>query len=156
MKSTTVSALLLLSFLLLSTSTQAEVYKWVDDKGVTQYTQFPPPKAEDNPTETIKPVTTPADAGDKRKAVQDKWQQEIDSKNEKELDEQEKAAEEAHKAKLKKHCNSARKNLKALSDPTNRTFAFADGKVTSYDEKTRSAEIKKAQDYIKKYCNDQK
>lgn len=44
-------------FLALTAGTQATVYKWVDEKGVTHYTDKPPPS---RPSKAIEPAPTPS------------------------------------------------------------------------------------------------
>lgn len=136
-----------------ASSVSAKVYKWVDENGVTQYTQLPPPDAKESAT-TITPKSTPTDAAEKHKQLQEKWKKEIDDNNELKEQNAEKAAEDEHNAKLKAHCETARKNLRALNDPSNRRFKTADGEISNFTDEQRKAEINKAQQYLDKHCKD--
>lgn len=130
---------------------QAAMYKWVDDKGVTQYTQYPPPNRE---AEVMVPPPTPAQDPD---GAQLKLEDQL-----KQLDEKQKARAEseaeAAKAKAqadqrKKNCATARSNLENLTTGGRKRVMGADGVATYLTEEERQAKIAEAKKHIKESCD---
>ena len=127
---------------------QARMYKWVDEDGVTQYTQTPPPGEIE--AKTIEVETGPASAP---AATKDKPASQDTSKKE---NKEETAAEDTisdaeYEAQVKQACESARKSL--VSYQRNRVnLVDKDGNVRVAGEDERQAGLKAAEDAIKKYC----
>jgi hypothetical protein len=135
--------------LTLSTTTMAgQVYKWVDDKGVTHFGANPPqgqtatsintimaqPKATAN---AAKPVAATVDSGNTE-------QQAIDAKVKQQV------AKDA--AERKKYCESVRTNLAQLqNNPRLRTEV--NGEQVRLSEDDRQARIAEAQKAINNNCN---
>lgn len=143
--------MIILSSLLLALSTTAmasQVYKWVDDKGVTHFGANPPqgqaatsvntviaqPKA---PTAAVKPTLPNADSGSaEQKAIDAKVKQQV--------------AEQA--AERKKYCETVRTNLAQLqNNPRLRTEI--NGEQVRLGEDQRQERIAEAQKAIKENCD---
>ena len=127
------------------------MYKWVDDQGVTQYTQYPPP---DRKTEVMVPPPPPAEDPE---GAQKKLEETL-----KRLDDQYKAkttaAEESQKAadeakQRQKICQAARENLEKLTTGGRRRVTGPDGVATYLPEEERQQKITEAKEAIKKHCD---
>lgn len=132
------------------TNLQAEVYKWVDEKGQTHYTQTPPRHIEAETVKTRKgPTVTPAQS---QQAVDTMIEQQA-SADEAKLKQQAEASAERDKAqKLAKNCEIAKNNLKKYQDNPNGRRINAQGEVERVDEKQRQKRIAELQKDIQKYC----
>lgn len=143
--------MIILSSLLLALSTTAmasQVYKWVDDKGVTHFGANPPqgqaatsvntviaqPKA---PTTAAKPTPPSEDRGSaEQKAIDAKVKQQV--------------AEQA--AERKKYCETVRTNLAQLqNNPRLRTEI--NGEQVRLGEDQRQEKIAEAQKAIQENCD---
>ncbi len=127
---------------------QARMYKWVDEDGVTQYTQTPPPGEIEAKTIEVEKGPAPASAASKDKSVL----QNTVKKEEKEQAAAEDTISDAeYEAQVQKACESARKSL--LSYQRNRVnLVDKDGNVRVAGEEERQAGLKAAEQAIKKYC----
>jgi hypothetical protein len=146
----TVTAAIFGSLLCLATPAMAKLYKWVDENGVTQYTQTPPPKGDFSQVKPPpKPAVDPQRAQDKLEIRLDAFQQRRDdaAKSKAEADKQ--AAERAEKAAK---CKKARKNLTFLQSHARVRTTDKDGNATLLPEEKRQEKIKTANEAIKKYC----
>ncbi|MDO8332583.1 MAG: DUF4124 domain-containing protein [Pseudomonas sp.] len=143
--------MMILGSLLLTLSTTAmasQVYKWVDDKGVTHFGANPPQGQAATSVNTViaqpkaavkaPTSTTPAlDSGEAEQKV-------IDAKVRQQV------AEQA--AERKKYCESVRTNLAQLqNNPRLRTEV--NGEQVRLGEDERQAKIAEAQKAIKENCN---
>ena len=118
------------------------VYKWTDDGGNVQYTQYPP---DNRPYEEVDRADAPALQPDASDQVGD-----------------ETAGNESAPAKgggltpdeqMKQNCLTATDNLTLLSTPLAQvTYVGADGKTVVVDDKERAARIEQAKKNIAEYC----
>ncbi len=131
----------------------AEIHKWVDENGVTHYSEFAPTKSDSN-IEQVEVDETPENAEENYQEMKQRFTKE------KELEEEEKRLDKMSELEkkeyeiLKKNCKLAKQNVKVLQDKSNRKFKDSKGNVTFYDDETRAAKVKQAQDYIDKNCKD--
>ncbi|MDP3847292.1 MAG: DUF4124 domain-containing protein [Pseudomonas sp.] len=143
--------MMILGSLLLTLSTTAmasQVYKWVDDKGVTHFGANPPQGQAATSVNTViaqpkaaakaaTPVPAAVDSGAAEQKV-------IDAKVKQQV------AEQA--AERKKYCESVRTNLAQLqNNPRLRTEV--NGEQVRLGEDQRQAKIAEAQKAIKENCN---
>jgi len=128
-----------------------QMYKWVDEKGITHYTDSPPPDGKANkvdirPTPPSGPVPPPVDYK----------QKEIDSRAEKvqkDQKEQRDAAQEAQDKALKKgRCIEAQRQLQLLSTQRPVYSTNEKGEKVYLEDEKRQAEIVKWQERAKTYC----
>jgi hypothetical protein len=128
----------------------AKTYKWVDENGVTQYTQTPPPKGDfKGVKDPVKPAISPEEA--KRQL-----QERVDA-FEKRRDDSGKARQEAEKKKSEEgkkqaDCEKSRKNLATFQENSRIKFTDKDGNVTIMPEEERQKKMQEIQDNIKKLC----
>ncbi len=130
---------------------QAAMYKWVDENGVTQYTQYPPPNRK---VEVVAPPPPPAE--DPQEA-QKKLETLLQSQ-----DEQHKAAataegeqtKTAEQAKLREqNCQTARNNLEKLTTGGRKRVIGPDGVASYLTEEDQQARIDTAKKQIEEFCD---
>lgn len=131
--------------------TQAAMYKWVDDKGVTQYTQYPPPDRE---TEVMVPPPPPAEDPEGAQKKLEATLQKLDEQRKAQVTAEEESQKAAAETKRRKeNCQAARTNQKNLTTAVNRRVIGADGIARHLTEEERQQKITEANDAIKKYCD---
>ena len=92
-----------------TTTAQAAMYKWVDENGVTVYSQTPPASA---PSTLIKPPPPPAQAPEEAmQRLQQRLQKIADDVEDKELAEQKQEKEEKRAEASQTNCANAQSNL---------------------------------------------
>lgn len=127
----------------------AELYKWVDEHGVTQYSEQPPAGKADVQKLNLK--VTPADpvAAEKLKAQVEGLDKSREARAE---DEQIKRQVADAKAVNEENCRRAKARVAAYSIP-NALIQQEDGSRTRVDEPTRQKELAASKDMVKTYCN---
>lgn len=146
--------LLLLLILCAAFGVQAQVYKWVDKDGKTQYSdQPPPPGATKSETQKVTSVvtsipstSTPGKTVQERAKDSDKARADTSDKQKKD-EEAAKVAQQNQEA-----CASARSSLKTLQDGGRITTTGADGERTLMDDDQIQKEIVKAQKNVADAC----
>ncbi|NNE39170.1 MAG: DUF4124 domain-containing protein [Gammaproteobacteria bacterium] len=132
----------------MSTVSHAQMYKWVDEDGVTQYTQTPPPG--EIQVETIEIQTGPA-------SELEIWEMENQVRRlnlEREarlLEEQNKQIDKENAAIQAENCQRSRQRLASYSVP-NALILQADGSRIRVDEDARQRELAATRELISQYC----
>ena len=132
----------------------AGIYKWVDDKGVTHYSESPP---EGRASSTLKPPP-PLSGGTVGAPVPKSWQekeQEFQRRRaEREETESKKAAKDAEdRVARERRCRIARNRLHVLQQPRPVYRINAKGEREYYDDAARAAEIEKLRKEIAASCD---
>lgn len=129
---------------------QAKMYKWVDEDGVTHYTQTPPPG--DIESKTITPRTGPEPKpADKKENTIGKIQKDKDDKKKAETESDDGLSDAEYEAQVKQACESARKSYQSFQRPRV-NIQNKDGSYRVAGEEERQAGLKRAQEAINKYC----
>jgi hypothetical protein len=130
---------------------QAAMYKWVDDQGVTQYTQYPPP---DRKTEVMVPPPPPAEDPEGAQKKLEATLQKLDEERKAKATAAEESQKTADEAKQRqKVCQAARENLEKLTTGGRRRVIGPDGVATYLPEEERQQKITEAKEAIKKFCD---
>jgi len=136
--------------LLISTGVQAEAYRWVDENGVTVYSQTPPPDA---PTEIIKSPPPPAEDPDAAQGHLDAEMQRLEDYREDKALAAEKANKAAEIAHIKEeNCRKAKANLENLTVARQRLARQPDGSYLPIDENERQAKMEQERRNIDENC----
>jgi len=131
---------------------QAAMYKWVDENGVTQYTQYPPP---DRKVDVIAPPPPPAeDPEGAQKKLEATLQKQDEQKKAAATAEDEQAKATAETQQREARCQAARKNLEALTTGGRKRVIGPDGVATYLAEEDRQARIVEAKKAIEESCQD--
>lgn len=143
---------LLLSLALLSFAAAAQMYKWVDEKGVTHYSETLPPDAKGAKVD-IKPATgdgTPASATDWKQKELDARQQRI----QREQNEQQQHAQELSQGAMRRsRCLQAQRQLSIMQAPRPIYQVNEKGEKVYLEDAQREREIAGWQANAKKYCD---
>lgn len=129
---------------------QAAMYKWVDENGVTHYSQFPPPGRE---LQTVVPPPPPAaDPEGAQQRLEGLLQRQDESRKAtaEAAEKQDQAAAEAERRK--QNCATARTNLEKLTNLGHRRLTGPDGTAYYPTEEERQQHIAEAQKQIEEYC----
>lgn len=127
----------------------AAMYKWVDEEGVTHYTQQPPPDGIQ--AETLKPPPkVDTDAAIEKLDSQQKQVEELREGRLKGKEEEMKKAEEA--ALQKENCRKATEKLSSLERPRV-NLVNEDGSYTRVTEEYRQEQMEIAKERVKEFCN---
>lgn len=131
-----------------ATAMASQVYKWVDEKGVTHFSAQPPQGQQATSVNTATPQPKPAPAEASKAAptfesIADPEQAAIDEKVKQEV-----AAKEAER---KKYCTDVRTNLAQLENNP-RVRAEVDGEIRRLSEEERQTRITEAQKSISDNC----
>jgi hypothetical protein len=128
----------------------AGFYKWVDENGVTQYTQLPPPVS--HKATKIEPFTGGSGNEEQLKQLNEKLARDIELR--KQQDAEKGLSEEELKMlrQMRLNCQVARTNLAALEDSTNVKFQDASGAVTTFTPEERASKAEGFKRYIDENC----
>ncbi|MBI5461848.1 MAG: DUF4124 domain-containing protein [Gammaproteobacteria bacterium] len=138
-------------WLALAGMAQAAMYKWVDDKGVTQYTQYPPPDRK------VKVMVPPPPPAEDPEAAQKKLESLLQKQDEQRKtaataeEEQTKTAE--HAKQREQNCKNARSNLEKLTTGGRKRIVGADGVATYLTEEDQQTRIAEAKKQIEAFCD---
>ena len=141
---TTVSVLLLVS------TAQGKSYRWVDENGVTHYSQRPP--VEQKSVE-IKPPPPPATPPDEAwKELNAKRLKLEDAREDRKEDTEQAKKEADYKKKRAEVCTAARNNLAAYEGPPG-LVQTPNGEYKRFTEEEREAKRQEARKLIQEYCD---
>lgn len=131
--------------------TSARTYRWVDENGVTVYSQSPPPsgKATIIKTPPPSPSSKPGETLDKLKARLNELNESNRKKSEAKAKEK-KAAEDAEKNQ--RICEDAKKHLAYLEGIGRLKKKMDDGNYKILAEEEKTAEMDKTRETISEYC----
>ncbi len=127
----------------------ARMYKWVDSKGETQYTQHPP--VGRSATE-IKAHTSPVRDEDAKKQLGALQEKAEEQRLERKLGAEKAARLKKDKEAKKKNCTTARKNLEVLKTAPRIRDKNTGGEFVYLDEKTRQKRLEATRQQIKENC----
>ena len=136
-----------------------QVYKWVDEKGVTQYSEKPPPGTKAQAIGTPAPRSGVEDKAKPKPEVKTWQQQEIEFKQRQIEAEEKRQKQEAEDAKARRQaalkreaCIDARHNMAVLQEQRPVYEIDEKGERRYLDDKERAENIRKAQQFIDKNC----
>ena len=137
--------------LLWSMTVSAQVYKWVDEQGKTQYGDQPPPgPAKDRQRLNLR-ATTPSNSSESSKSkslVEER--QEFDKRQQQRKEEEVKQLAKAEENKKK--CIDAQTQLRVYSDSPRLTVPDGSGGVNYVDDDMRQRKINDANKAISTFC----
>jgi hypothetical protein len=144
-----------LVFALLTTSacfsTPAAMYRWVDENGVTVYSQSPPPSGDAVELQG-QPAPSAETTDAARERLRDQLTQDFDDEEARSEAEAEKAKQAADEALREENCAAARENLEKFQNLGPRRVLMPDGKTLRLSEDEVQAQITKAQGQVKTFC----
>jgi hypothetical protein len=136
--------------LLASTFAHAQIYRWVDEQGVTVYSNTPPPSGG---AQRIKPPPPPAeDPEQTRQRMEARRQAMDDLFEDRELAQQKFAQERKRMAVRNSNCQGARANLEKLATSAQSLVRLPDGSYVRFTEEERQQRMLEAQNQINRSC----
>lgn len=129
---------------------QAAMYKWVDDNGVTQYSQFPPPGRQ---AENLSPQRAPRPTGQNAPAAEQPAQDAAPQAPPGQQAAPDPAKAKAEAERRTKNCGIARANLEKLTTGGRLRLMGDDGVAYYPTEEERQARIAEAREQIDKFCD---
>ncbi len=143
--------LVLILSLLAPFAAHGEMYKWVDENGITQYTQYPP---RDGKAEKIKPPPPPAISSEEANEQLKAKTEEFDKRRATAVEQESKRNEEAaRQARISKNCEIAQQNM-AFLDRGRPRYREGDGSIASLTDETRQAKMQQAREQVEKFCGE--
>ena len=127
------------------------IYKWTDDQGEVQFTQFPPLGRK---AERLRGATPPAQSPESVMNDLQKQVDTMDQQNKEKLQATEKAKQQEEIQKLRKsNCETAHKNLANLQRGGNVRYMGPNGEAIRLTEEERQKRIDETNVQIKENCN---
>jgi hypothetical protein len=128
----------------------ADTYKWVNEEGVTTYSQTPPKGVK---AERVKVYgsKSPSGAQDSQNRVKQLRQKMADSAEDRELEKQQRQSDKTERERKQKNCQAARENLHALEILGSRRYKV-DGEYRRLSEEERQQLMQKEKEHIKANC----
>ncbi len=136
--------------LLLSTSTYAQIYKWVDKNGKTQYTDQPPPPDAAKEEKRLNIKSGPAAGSQDKSRSLSEEREEFDKRRQQQREED--AKQQAKSEENKKKCLDAQTQLKMYTDSPRLTVPDGAGGMMYADDDLRQRKIADANKAIAAYC----
>jgi hypothetical protein len=129
----------------------ADVYRWVDENGVTVYSQTPPPEGG---ADKIKPnVSTPSRSAAGTQKQLDAMRKDLDEYlKDKSEAKQERREQEKREKIAAANCVTARANLENLEAAAGRLIRLPDGSYTRLTEEERQQRLDEARKATDDYC----
>ena len=128
----------------------AGLYRWVDENGVTQYSQTAPLGRD---ADKLKPPPPPAeDPQEARRRLDQQLQKVDDQREDRELAAEERRRREEEQRIRQQNCANARTNLERLGRTGRRLVRLPDGSYTRLTEEERQERMRKAQEIIQENC----
>ncbi|WP_456375750.1 DUF4124 domain-containing protein [Thiolapillus sp.] len=145
-------ALLLILAFASATSVVAGMYRWTDDQGNVVYSQQPPP--DDREHKSIAPPPPPAEPVENSLEKSRELNEKLDAMAEERAKAREKQLrDKAEKKKRDARCESAKKNLKTLTErPPNTLYKTPDNEWKRFTPEEFTEQVKNLKKTIKENC----
>jgi len=128
----------------------AKTYRWVDENGVTVYSQKPPPAG---PVTEIKPPPPPAISPEEAQRRLDAQKQRIeDYREDQALEKKAASKKKAESERLKRNCEAAKRNLAGLIARPHARRRGADGEYRYITEEARQKKMQEEKEHIQENC----
>jgi hypothetical protein len=143
--------LLLLLAVTAATLASAEVYRWVDEAGVTVYSQTPPEHGE---ADRINPQAAPAREAERAKSELESIRKGVDDHLGARKEAGEARREQEERARVRRaNCETARANLASLEAAAGRLVRLPDGSYARLEEEDRQQRMDEARRVVADECD---
>lgn len=142
----------LLCCLLVPPTATAQMYRYVDDNGVTVYSQQPPP---DRDAQQLAPQSGPSDTtrSEARAALQGRLEAVQDASDDAAAAAEEEAQTSAEAAERRAGCDAARSNLRVLQRAGQQLVRDEEGNLRYAGQEERERRLKEAREQIDELCD---
>lgn len=142
--------LALLPALMVTATLQAEIYRWVDENGVTVYSKMPPREGSADTVKTPPAPSTPPEAAQRR--LETEMQQLEDYREARALAAEKKRKEQLNIQLFEDNCRIAKDNLDNLIAAARRLVRMPDGSYVRLTEEERQRRMGVARNNIDEFC----
>lgn len=129
-----------------------QVYKWVDESGNVQFSQFPPPGKEQSESLNIK-VQKSSSASTEKQKLNDLRQKLSESSVDRNTESEDEKVEKEKQLVKAENCSKAKQKLLDYQNNGRIYKTLPNGEREWYDEKGRDQLIKQAEQEVSKYCS---
>jgi len=129
---------------------QAKTYRWVNEEGVTVYSQYPPP---DGKGDVVKPPPPPPTGSEPFPSVQEQLKKLEETRAARQTQEKRKADRTQQEAQRRALCENARRNLQALQGPPRQLNISGSG-YERLTEERRQQLIQTTKEQIARFCTE--
>lgn len=136
--------------LLLNTNAQAQIYKWVDKNGKTQYTDQPPPPDAAKAEQKLNIKSVPVTGSQDRSRNLSEEREEFDKRRQ--LKKEEDAKQQVKSEDSKKKCIDAQTQLRIYTDSPRLTIPDGAGGIMYVDDDLRQRKIADANKAVATHC----
>jgi hypothetical protein len=127
----------------------ADMYKWVDEKGVTHYSESPPPDGK-----ATKMETRPSGPAEAPSAAPEGWKQrELESRQRRIKEESDRAKDDSGAAVRKQRCLRAQRELDIVKSARPVYSVNERGEKVYLEDKDRAREIEGWRQHVQTYCD---
>lgn len=135
----------------LATSVAAQVYKWVDEKGVTHYSESPPEQAKDR-AKKIDTKSASGPAGGSPKTAKSASDLELEFRQRQTQRDQQARKDAQQNERQQANCADARRQLATLNEQIALFRRNERGERVYLEDSERQAEAARVKNYIDRNC----
>jgi len=133
-------------------SQAGQVYKWVDENGNTQFSQFPPENEQQ--AEQIKVKTQKSmNSGQSKEKLESMRQKLLESSVDRNTENEEEKLDKEKAELMAQNCDKAKQRLRDLENNGRIYKTLENGERHWFDVKERAQAIKAARDQVKEFCS---
>lgn len=137
---------------LFSVTANAEVYKWIDENGKTQYTDQPPPPGVAKEKQRLNLKSVPASTNNATNQAKSLSEERLEFDKRQQQKKEEEAKQLTKEEENKKKCIDAQGQLRMYSDSPRLTVPDGSGGITYVDDDMRQKKIDEANKAIATFC----
>ena len=138
--------------LLFSVTAQAQIYKWVDENGKTQYTDQPPPPNVTTDVKGLNIKSAPMSGNSQTGKTKNLTEERLEFDKRRQQTKENEANQQAKAEENKKKCIDAQGRLKIYTDTPRLTVPDGAGGITYLDDDARQRKIDDVKKQIATYC----
>lgn len=138
--------------LLFSVTASAQIYKWVDENGKTQYTDQPPPPGVAKEGQKLDIKSAPASMNNETDRSNNLAEERLDFDKRQQQKKEEEANQQAKAQEDKKNCVEAQGRLRIFTDSPRLTVPDGNGGIAYVDDDMRQKQINEANKAIAASC----
>lgn len=137
---------------LLSISVNAQIYKWVDESGKTQYTDVPPPPGVAKEGQRLNIKSSPISGNNESSKSRNPGEEKLEFDKRQQQKREEDAKQQAKAEENKKKCIDAQGQLRLYTDSPRLTVPDGAGGIVFVDDDARQRKISDANKSIATFC----
>jgi len=137
---------------LFSITVNAQIYKWVDENGKTQYTDIPPPPGVAKEGKRLNIKSSPASGNSETSQSRNLAEERLEFDKRQQNKKEEEVKQQATAEESQKKCIDAQGQLRIYTDSPRLTVPDGAGGIAYVDDDVRQKKIDEANKAIVKFC----